>query len=317
MSDYRIHPDMGELIAAKKAKPSGFDPTVQRPGHVHYGQSLARPYPAGMRVEDRRLSTPGAGRDDTVGVRVYCPAKAVSQGPCMFYLHGGGFVLGDLDSGDTVAWGIAEEMGVVVVSVDYRLAPEFAFPAAPEDCYAALSYVAAHPDEFSIDPQRIGIWGDSAGGNLAVAISFMARDRGGPTIAAHASIYPTLHDRPPYPSHERFANSEGLTRSFMQEAWDAYLGVDRGNDISPYASPLRASDFSGLPRAHIHIAEIDPLADDGREYAGRLLSAGGDAELHVARGRIHGFVRASFSGPDAAAEFESICRSMRHHLAIS
>ena len=316
MTDYRIHKDMDELLAAKRAKPAGFDPNLQRPGHVHYGKSLSRPYPPEMVVHDQTIKTPSAGRDGYVPVRVYRPGRAIPGGPCVLYFHGGGFVLGDLDSGDTVAWGIAEEIGVVVVSVDYRLAPEFPYPAATEDCYAAVKYVADHPGEFEIDPERIGLWGDSAGGNLSVATCLIARDRGGPNIAAHASIYPTLHDRPPYSSHERFANHEGLTRSFMTEAWDAYLGPDRGDDAPPYAAPLRMTDLSGMPPAHVHIAEIDILADDGREYVRRLLEAGVDAELHVARGMIHGFVRARFSGHDAAGEFESICRSMRYFLSV-
>ena len=314
MTEHRIHPEMDELIAAKIAKPTIFNPPMRREGHVHYGAALGRPYPDSMGVDDRHLACPGAGKNGEIPVRVYRPAHAVSRGACVFYFHGGGFVLGDLDSGDTVAWGIAEHVGVVVVSVDYRLAPEHPHPAAPEDCFAAVSYVAANPGEFDIDPARIAIWGDSAGGNLTVAVSMMARDRGGPQIVAQAPVYPTLHDRPTYPSHTTYADSVGLTSTFMKEAWDAYLGADRGNEVAVYAAPLRATDFSGLPPAHVHIAEIDPLADDGREYVRRLLEAGVDAELHVARGMIHGFVRARFCGADAAAEFESISRSLRFHL---
>ena len=316
MPDYRIHPDMDELIAAKKAKPSGFNPPVQRQGHVHYGATLGRPYPASMVVGDRRLVCPGMGKNGEIPVRVYRPAHALPGGPCVFYFHGGGFVLGDLESGDTVAWGIAEGIGVVVVSVDYRLAPEHPHPAAPEDCYAAVAYVATNPGEFDIDANRIAIWGDSAGGNLTVAVCMMARDRGGPPIAAQAPVYATLYDRPTYPSHENYGDSIGLTASFMKESWNAYLGADRNDDVSIYAAPLRATDFSSLPPAHVHIAEIDPLADDGREYVRCLLDAGVDAEFHVARGMIHGFVRARFCGEDVAAEFESICRSLRFHLNV-
>lgn len=316
MADYRIHPDMDELITAKMAKPQGSNPLVQRQGHVHYGTTMGRPHPDSMTVNDQHLVCPGAGKDGEVPVRVYRPASAVNNGACIFYFHGGGFVLGDLDSGDTVAWGIAEQIGVVVISVDYRLAPEHPHPAGPDDCYAAVSYVAQHAEEFDIDPRRIAIWGDSAGGNLTVAVCMMARDRGTPHIVAQAPVYPTLHDRPPYASHETYADSIGLTSRAMKESWNAYVGAERGEDVPIYAAPLRATDFSQLPPAHVHIAEIDPLADDGRQYVRCLLEAGVDAELHVARGMIHGFVRARFCGADAAAEFESICRSLRFHLSV-
>ena len=316
MSDYRIHPDMDELIAAKMAKPQGVNPSVQRTGHVHYGATLGRPYPDSMVVEDRHIVCEGAGSNGEIPVRVYRPGAAVSHGACVFYFHGGGFVLGDLDSGDTVAWGIAHHVGVVVVSVDYRLAPEHPYPAAAEDCYAAVCYVAANPGEFDIDPERVAIWGDSAGGNLTVAVCMMARDRDGPPIVAQAPVYPTLHDRPTYPSHTTYGESIGLTSSQMKDCWNAYTGIDRGDQTPIYAAPLRATNFARLPPAHVHIAEIDPLADDGREYVRLLLGAGVDAELHVARGMIHGFVRARFSGADAGAEFESICRSLRFHLNV-
>ena len=316
MTSYRIHPDMAELLAAKAAKPRNLDLRVQRQGHDTYGAALAREYPPGMRVEDRSLACPGAGREGRVPVRVYRPAGAESPAACVMYIHGGGFVLGSLDSGDQIAAGIAEEVGAIVVSVDYRLAPEHPFPAAPEDCHAALRHVSAKASEFAVDPDRIAIWGDSAGGNLSVATCMLARDRGGPAIAAHAVVYPTLIDRPLSRSHREHADSPGLGADFMDRAWNAYLGEERG-EVSAYATPIaEGSDLAGLPPAHVHIAQFDPLADDGRSYVRRLLEAGVDAELHVARDMIHGFVRARKSGPDAAAEFAAICRSLRAHLRI-
>lgn len=316
MAPYRIHPDMTDLLAAKAAKPANQDLAVQRAGHDTYGAALAREYPPGMQVEDHALACPGVGRNGAVPVRVYHPAGAGSPAACVMYLHGGGFVLGSLDSGDQIASGIAQEVGAMVVSVDYRLAPEDPFPAAPEDCYAALAHVSRNAAEFGIDPERIAIWGDSAGGNLSVATCMLARDRGGPKIAAQAVVYPTLIDRPVSRSHREHADSPGLGADFMERAWNAYLGKERG-EASPYATPLsEGADLTGLPPAHVHIAHYDPLADDGRDYVRRLLEAGVDAELHVARDMIHGFVRARESGPDAAAEFAAICRSLRAHLRI-
>ena len=316
MASYRIHPDMADLLAAKAAKPTNRDLAVQREGHDSYGAALARDYPQGMRVEDRDLACPGAGYEGKVPVRMYRPSAAETPGACVMYIHGGGFVLGSLDSGDQIASGIAQEVGAVVVSVDYRLAPENPFPAAPEDCHAALRYVSRNASELGVDPARIAIWGDSAGGNLTVATCMLARDRGGPSIAAQAVVYPTLIDRPVSRTHREHACSPGLGADFMERAWNAYLGEERG-EASPYAAPLSdASDLAGLPPAHVHIAEFDPLADDGRQYVRRLLEAGVDAELHCARDMIHGFVRARESGPDSAAEFAAICRSLRAHLRI-
>ena len=316
MAPYRIHPDMAELLAAKAAKPRALDLAVQREGHDTYGAALARDYPPGMQVADRVLDCPGAGRGGKVPVRIYRPARAETPAAGVMYVHGGGFVLGSLDSGDQIAAGIARETGAVVVSVDYRLAPEDPFPAAPEDCYAALRHVSRHPSAFGIDHDRIAIWGDSAGGNLAVATCMLARDRGGPKIAAQAVVYPTLIDRPVSRSHREHADSPGLGADFMERAWNAYLGEERG-EAPPCAAPLAESaDLAGLPPAHVHIAQFDPLADDGRDYVRRLLEAGVDAELHCARDMIHGFVRARESGPDAAAEFSAICRSLRAHLRI-
>ncbi len=316
MATYRIHPDMAELLAAKAAKPRDPDLSTQRGGHDAYGAALRADHPPGMRVEERVLACPGAGREGEVPVRVYRPARAEAPAACVMYLHGGGFVLGSRDSGDPIASGIAQEVGAVVVSVDYRLAPEHPFPAAPEDCYAALGRVSADAPELGIDPDRIAVWGDSAGGNLAVATCMLARDRGGPKVAAQAVVYPTLIDRPVSRSHREYADSPGLGADFMERAWNAYLGKERG-ETSAYATPLSEdADLAGLPPAHVHIAELDPLADDGRDYVRRLLEAGVDAELHCARDMIHGFVRARESGPDAAAEFASICRSLRAHLRI-
>ncbi len=316
MTSYRVHPDMTKLLAAKAAKPVIGDLAVQREGHDTYGAALAREYPPGMEVEDRTLACPGAGREGQIPVRVYRPAGAETPAACVVYLHGGGFVLGSLESGDQIAAGIAEEVGAVVISVDYRLAPENPFPAAPEDCYAALVHVSRNASAFGIDPKRIALWGDSAGGNLVVATCMLARDRGGPKVAAQAVVYPTLIDRPVSRSHREYADSPGLGADFMERAWNAYLGEERG-EPSPYAAPLIAgADLAGLPPAHVHIAQHDPLADDGREYVRRLLQAGVDAELHCARDMIHGFVRARESGPDAAAEFAAICRSLRAHLRI-
>ena len=240
MATCRIHPDMVDLLAAKAAKPRDADLIVQRGGHDAYGAALREARSPGMQVEDRSLACPGAGREGEVPVRVYRPARAAAPGACVMYLHGGGFVLGSLESGDPVASGIAEGVEAVVVSVDYRLAPEHPFPAAPEDCYAALRYVSENASEFGIDPARIAIWGDSAGGNLTVATCMLARDRGGPKIAAQAVVYPTLIDRPVSRTHREHADSPGLGADFMEQAWNAYSGKTAAS-----RAPMRPRSWPG------------------------------------------------------------------------
>src|SRR6185295_6025343 len=187
------------------------------------------------------------------------------------------FVKGSLDSGDAIAWGIADQVPTVVVSVDYRLAPEHPFPAAVEDCYAVFRHVAANARALGVDAERIAVWGDSAGGGLSAALCLLARDRNGPRIAAQALNYPMLTDELSSSSYSIFAESPGAQTASLDACWSLYLGEQRPT-ANPYAAPLKAGDVSRLPPAHIHVAEIDPLADDGRRYAERLEQAGCSVE---------------------------------------
>ena len=229
------------------------------------------------------------------------------------YLHGGAFIKGSLDTGDTIAWGVADVAGVVVVSVDYRLAPRYPFPAGLEDCYSVVSHLAEYGAHFGIRGDRLALWGDSAGGNLTAATCLVARDRGGPDIVAQALNYPCLTDELTSDSYRRYAESPGLRTANMDMGWSHYLGDRRPTD-DPYAAPLKAEDLSLLPPAHVHYAEFDPLADDAVQYADRLAAAGNEVVLRCAQRMIHGFVRARFSGPDAAAEFALPCGFLREKL---
>jgi acetyl esterase len=234
--------------------------------------------------------------------------------PCVVYLHGGAFIKGSLDSGDSNAWGVADRTGAIVVSVDYRLAPDNPFPAGVEDCYAAVLYLAEHGAELGIDGSRIGLWGDSAGGNMAAAVCLMARDRGRPKISAQVLIYPALTDDLSAEAYIKYALAP-VSAASIDRAWNLYLG-DRRPISNGYAAPLKAPDLSNLPPAHVHFAEIDCLADDSRSFAQRLAEAGNDVTLCCAERMIHGFLRARFTGPDAAEEFEKPCRFLRQKLAI-
>ena len=304
-ANFDIHPDMADVIAAKQAIAQSNDPEEMRAAWHDYEARLGRDRPGAMVVRDTAIPRPAPDGGE-VAIRIYRPVGAQAPSPCVVYLHGGAFVKGSLDTGDTIAWGVADVAGVVVVSVDYRLAPQHPFPAGPEDCHAAVSHLAEHGERFGVRSDRLALWGDSAGGNMAAATCLMARDRGGPDIVAQALNYPCLTDELTSDSYRRYAESPGLRTANMDLAWSRYLGDRRPTD-DPYAAPLKAEDLSRLPPAHVHYAEIDPLADDAVQYAERLAAAGNEVVLRCARRMIHGFVRARFSGPDAAAEFARPC----------
>lgn len=310
--DVDVHPDMLPLLEAKAAIPETSDPEKLRQGWDAYGKVLWRDRPKDMAVEDRLLECPDAGLGGLIPVRIYRPAGAKLPSPAVLYFHGGAFKKGSLDSGDTIAWGIADRAGVVVVSVDYRLAPEHPFPAAPEDCYAVVSYLARKGGELGIDGNRLGLWGDSAGGNLAAAVCLMARDRGGPRILGQALNYATLTDELTAPAFRRFSDAP-ITTASVEDGWLAYLG-DKRPTREPYAAPLKAADLANLPPAHVHYAEIDCLADDSIQYAERLRSAGNRVVLREARGMIHGYLRSRFHGSQAAAEFDAPCDFLKDCL---
>jgi acetyl esterase len=203
------------------------------------------------------------------------------------FFHGGGFVICDLESHDRQCRSLANASGSVVIAVDYRLAPEHPFPAAPEDAYAATRHVAEHPSDFGIDATRLAVAGDSAGGTLATVVALMARDRGGPALRFQLLIYPLVDVADASPSMREYGHDHFLTTELMDWFMRQYLpgATDRR---APYASPLNA-DLRGLPPALIMTAECDPLRDQGEAYARKLQAAGVPAELRRYEGMIHLF----------------------------
>mgnify|MGYP005849510803 CR=1 FL=1 len=209
--------------------------------------------------------------------------------PVVVYFHGGGWVIGNLDTHDHVCRALAKESGCVVVSVDYRLAPEHRFPAAAEDAYAATSWVAANGATLGVDPARLAVAGDSAGGNLAAVVSLMARDRGGPRLAMQVLWYPVIDCQFEAPSYRENAEGYLLSRADMMWFWEQYLPEAAGRRHT-YASPIHAADLRGLPPALVVTAEYDPLRDEGRAYAARLAQADVPTTFSDYPGLVHGFI---------------------------
>jgi acetyl esterase/lipase len=270
---------------------------------------LFGPGPEVRKAYDEQVATPDGGR---ITVRVLVPEGEIRA--LVVYYHGGGWVIGNIEEYDHLTRKLANVLHAAVVNVDYRLAPEHPYPAAFDDCFSVLADVAANAGRYGIDPARIAVSGDSAGGNLAAAVSLAARDRDGPAIAAQALIYPCLTDDLKHASYRVHAETPGLTTASMGSYWNWYLAGAAVPSADPYAVPLKAKNLAGLPRALVHVAEIDPLFDDGRLYAERLKAAGVSTEYRCAKGMIHGFMRARLLGPDSAAEFGAICAFLRRSL---
>ncbi|MGO4890590.1 alpha/beta hydrolase [Anaerobacillus sp. MEB173] len=234
-------------------------------------------------VENRLIPGP----EGDIPVRVYTP-KGEGPFPALVYYHGGGWVIGDLDTVDVPCRLLTNKANCVVISVDYRLAPEHKFPAAADDAYAAAKWAADHGSAINVDPSRIAVGGDSAGGNLAAAVALMARDKGELSLAYQLLVYPVTNHS--YDTVSYFENADGylLTKDTMVWFWDHYLRTEE-DSANPYASPLQAEDLSGLPPALVLTAEFDPLRDEGEAYAKRLTEAGVSVEVKRYDGLIHGF----------------------------
>jgi acetyl esterase/lipase len=251
---------------------------------------LAAAPPAGTDVviEDRHVPGPDGAPD--VRVRIYRPPGEGADRPALYWIHGGGMIIGVPEIDDAMIIGYVEQLGVVVVSVDYRLAPEHPHPAPVEDCYAGLVWTAKAAAELGIDPTRLAVGGASAGGGLAAATVLLARDRGGPDVAFQLLVCPMLDDRNITPSSHEFTDAVVWRRADNLFGWKALLGDRMGtDDVPPYAAPARAADLSGLPPAFIDVGELEVFRDEDMDYALRLARAGVSTEFHLYPGAFHGF----------------------------
>lgn len=256
------------------------------------------------RVENRTIPGP-AGE---IPVRIYTP-QGSGPFPALVFFHGGGWVICNLDTHDGICRSLANGAGCVVVSVDYRLAPEYKFPAAPADCYAATQWVAKNAAELNADASHIAIGGDSAGGNLSAVVAQMAREQGGPHLVLQLLIYPATDFRMNTPSIEENGTGYFLTKDDMTWFTNHYLNGEE-DKVNPLASPMLASDLSNLPPALIITAQYDPLRDEGELYGQKLKEAGVPVTISRYEGVIHGFVGSipSDKGKQAEAEASAALR---------
>lgn len=249
---------------------------------------------AGTPITRTDLTVPGLAGDPDVLLSVFRHPDTPADAPCFLHIHGGGMVMGDRFSGAHLFAHWAQAFSAVVVSVEYRLAPDHPAPAAVHDCYAALAWLSANAGSLDIDPERIVVVGVSGGGGLAAGMALLARDRGGPRLLGQVLMAPMLDDRVQSPSTEQHRDAPMWTRALNVLAWTAVLGDRRGApDVSPYMAPARADALAGLPPTYIDVGSAEIFRDEVVDFATRLLRAGNLCELHIWAGGFHAFEMAS------------------------
>jgi acetyl esterase len=261
------------------------------------------------RVEDLTLE----GAEGPIPARLYAPSSNESL-PVVLYYHGGGFVIGDIETHDSLCRALANRSRCAVVSVDYRLAPEHKFPAAVEDAYAALVDVHRRAPALTLDPARMAVAGDSAGGNLAAVVAQLARNRQGPTLAFQALLYPVIDFSFETASYRDNAEGYFLTTAMMRWFWAHYLSSEE-EGTTPLASPLRAHSLAGLPPAIVITAEFDPLRDEGDAYARRLAAEGVAVQHSPYEGQIHSFIHMKEFIPRGNEALDEVAAALRTALA--
>ena len=301
-----IDPELAAFVDAMPVFDLG-DAEAARAGFEAMLVSMARELPEAeaLEIDDRMI--PGWPGEPDVKVRVYRPkAVAGPTVPGLLMIHGGGFIVGSIETEHIGATVTAADLGAVVVSVDYRLSPEHHYPAAVHDCYAALTFLHAQADALGVDTSRVAVMGASAGGGLAAATALLARDQGGPPLCFQMLHIPELDDRLETPSMRTFVDSPVWNRPLAVQSWQAYLGDLSGSaEVPVYAAPARATDLRGLPPAYVSTAENDPLRDEGIAYALALLHAGVSVELHQFPGTFHGSALVMSAGVSQRAQRES------------
>jgi acetyl esterase len=299
-----------DFIAAAEGPPrEEIDPAELRQSYA--ALSLVESRPEMASVTDHLV--PGPGGD--IPVRVYVPTDEPGPRPVLVYFHGGGWVIGSVETHDGTVRAVAEGSGVTVVSVDYRLAPENPFPAAIEDCLAAVRWVVQHAGELAIDPDRLALGGDSAGGNLAAIAAQELKAAGDASVRFQLLVYPVTDGTMAHPSIDENAEGYFLTKATMAWFWQQYVGD--GDRTGPRVSPLHARDeaLAAAPPTLVITAEYDPLRDEGEAYAARLAAAGIDTTATRYDGMIHGFFSLRDLIPEGKAAVDQACEALRTALA--
>jgi acetyl esterase len=288
--DYVLDPELAE-VAATLPKLDLSDLASARAVEQLIVSHLPQ-YEARNPLSVHDVAIPGRPGSGDVQARVYAPAERPSPVPTLIYLHGGAYVMGGLPLADSPARTLVDRAGVAVVAVDYRLAPEHPYPAALDDSYAVLQWAAGNGDEYGIDPERLGVLGESAGGGVAAALALLTRDRSGPHLTAQFLDAPTLDDRLDTPSMTTLSDTPAWQSVNSPYSWRYYLqgtAEPGGTDVPIYAAPARAAveDLTGLPPAYVTAYQNDPTRDEGLDYARRLILAGVPTEVHHYSGAFH------------------------------
>lgn len=306
-----LNPQIEALLAMMAAMPAIDFDTVSPPelrAQFDNPMAFGEP-PAVAKVQDLEIALDGR----TLAARFYLPEGAASPAPLVVYYHGGGWVVGTLETHDGTCRALANASGAAVLSVAYRLAPEHPYPAPVEDCYDALKWAAANAASLGCDPARLAVAGDSAGGNLSAAVSIMVRDRGGPALKHQLLIYPVTNDDYSLPSYaENGSGDYYLSTDGMRWFWGHYLGDVQA---APLARVGPTANLSNLPPATVITAEFDPLRDEGMAYAARLTDAGIAVDAAIAPGMIHGFFSMFQAVPDALPWIERAGANLKQDLA--
>jgi acetyl esterase/lipase len=285
------HRDIRELVAADLRSPLlyvNLPTTSARGARALRRVELSRMFPLPSGVTSTRR-TVGGGTREPVTLHLYEPVGRQRPSGVLYWIHGGGFVIGSAVMGQSFGGRVAQELGVLVVSVEYRLAPDHPFPAPLEDCYTGLAWVHEHADELGVDPTRIAVGGESAGGGLAATLAQLAHDRGEVPLCFQLLVYPMADDRTVVRADHGRTGRVGWDPASNRFGWTSYLGHPPGTDtVAPYAVTARRADLTGLPPAWIGVGDIDLFHDEDLEYAERLRAAGVPVDLVVVPGMPHG-----------------------------